>query len=85
MCKCRLKYVIAQLENHQLSNLQHIDRLHFITLRTQIPTRHVLRTTRDVEETSLKAGGYRAPCDTTLGVLCGADSILQNLALDSPV
>ena len=94
MSKCRPKYATAQLEkNCQVSNLRRIKQLHFITSRTQIPTQHVLRTTKDLDKKGLKGGGSGAPRSTTPGEthdgqktlpVSGVDIVLQNPPLDSP-
>ena len=92
MSKCRPKYETAQLEkNCQLSNPQRIKHLYFIASRAQIPTQHVLPTTKDLDKKGLKAGGSGAPWSTTWGEthdgkktqpVYVADVILQNPPLD---
>ena len=64
----------------------------FITLRTKIPTQHVLHTTKDLDKKGLKAGGSGAPRSTNRGEthdgqktqpVHGADSMLRNPPLHS--
>ena len=41
---------LCKSKNCQMSNLRRIKQLPFITSRTEIPTQHVLHTTKDLDE-----------------------------------
>ena len=55
---------LRNLKKLPMPNLRRIKQLHFITSQTQIPTQHVLLTTKDPNEKDLKAfasGDPRTP------------------------
>ena len=59
------KYPTTQLEKTpKISNLRRRQQLRFTTSWTQLPTRHVRRTTKDLHEKGLNVGGSGAPRNT---------------------